>query len=218
MDLSKLPKLSQTPAPADNAAPVAPGDAPGAPAKVELFCRCGAPITPGTNFCSNCGANYYQAMGGRGRRDQVAPAIGTGAEAWLSFAMAVILLFLAPRIWQFYLFPSHFTWTFNDAQGAPMAYPHTEFFWADLGLAAFSVVLFLEGIAILLFRSTPILIIALLLTLAATALNIYVIARTYNLLGFQIINALAAAFGVYIAICEFAQLRAMSPSARRSDQ
>src|SRR6266700_989066 len=99
MDLSKLPKLSQTPPPPDNAAgPDASASRAGAPAqqKVELYCRCGAPITPGTNFCSHCGANYYEAVGGRAQpraRDADAgPGGGTWLEACFSIAVGLFPL------------------------------------------------------------------------------------------------------------------------------
>src|SRR5688572_21070588 len=100
MDLSKLPKLSQTPPPppADNAAPVGVGDAgavgqagAGAGPKVELFCRCGAPITPGTNFCSNCGANYHEATGGRSRGAAGLDGGGMWVEALISLAFGLFL-------------------------------------------------------------------------------------------------------------------------------
>jgi hypothetical protein len=214
MDLSKLPKLSQTPPPPDNAgAEPANAGAGAATPKVELYCRCGAPITPGTNFCSHCGASYQQATGGRHvvnhrERERDEPS---GAEAWISIAIAVILIFVSPRIWQYYLFPSKFTWTFNDAQGAPLPYPSTEFYWSDLGVAAFCVVMLVEAIVMLFVRKTPLLMVALALTVVTALLNIYVIGRTFSILGFQLLNALAVAFAIYIAICQFALVR----SARR---
>ena len=106
MDLSKLPKLSQTPAPPDNAAGPDPAmssnAAPGANStapKVELYCRCGAPITPGTNFCSHCGANYYEAVGGRGnsrpRDADAGPSGGMWIEAFFSIAVGLFLIMIA---------------------------------------------------------------------------------------------------------------------------
>jgi hypothetical protein len=225
MDLSKLPKLSQTPPPppqyqTDTAAPPDGLPRPAA-AGVELFCRCGAPINPGTNFCSNCGASYHEAVGGRGAgtptyraRDDDAAMIG-GAEAWLSIAMAAILFFLAPNAWRYHFKPASFTNTYSDAAGNPMAYTATEFYWVDLGLAAFTAVLLIEGLVLLFGRRVPALLaIALALTVAATALNVYVLARSYSLIGFQIMTAVAAAFGAYIAIHQFALLRAMRAARR----
>lgn len=204
MDLSKLPKLSQTPPPPP-ADPPGGADA-GTATKVELFCRCGAPIAPGTKFCSNCGASYGEATGG-GR--PVEPMEGMGAEAWISIAMGALLIYLSPTIWKYYLIPGSFTDTFSDPQGNPMAYRQTEFYWAHLGLAAFSVVLFLEALVMLLARKAPLVMAALVLTLAAALLNVYALARGYKLIGFQVYNALAVAFAIYIAMFQFAVLRGL---------
>src|SRR5689334_12641205 len=97
MDLSKLPKLSQTP-PSTNNAEGSPDPTGATPAKVELFCRCGAPITPGTNFCSHCGANYYEAVGARGRSaggDYEGPG-PLWIEAFLAMAVGLFLLLMIP--------------------------------------------------------------------------------------------------------------------------
>jgi hypothetical protein len=219
MDLSKLPKLSQTPAPPDNASVshevTDASSTGGAAPKVELYCRCGAPITPGTNFCSHCGANYLEATGSRvhNYRDREADlGGGSGPEAWITIAIAVILIFLSPRIWQYYLMPSKFTWTFNDAQGAPLPYPNTEFYWSDLGVAAFCAVMILEAVVMLFIRKAPLLMVVLGLTVLTALLNVYVLMRTFNILGFQILNALAVAFTIYIAFYQFALLK----NARRS--
>jgi hypothetical protein len=215
MDFSKLPKLSQTPAPpADqpNANPAA-ADAPVVtPQAVELFCRCGAPIVAGTKFCAHCGASYREVLRGEGggaAREIDGPEIGTGAEAWLSLAMGAILIFVAPNIWKYYLTPGSFTATFTDAQGNPMPYRDTAFYWADLGLASFVIVMFLEALVILLARKATLVLVAFVLTAAATVLNIYVLSRTYSLIGFQLFNAFAAAFGVYIALYEWAVYRSL---------
>jgi hypothetical protein len=135
--------------------------------------------------------------------------VGVGAEVWISVALGVILIFLAPRIWQYYFAPGKFTWTFNDPAGNPLPYTKTEFFWADLGLAAFAVVLVVEGLALLLARKAVVVTAALALTVLATVLNLYVLGRTYGAVGFQIMNALAAAFGVYIAIYQYSLLQAL---------
>src|SRR5688500_7991464 len=114
MDLSKLPRLSQTPPPPPGQNPDAPPEppigsqhgfpviptggqaaAPGAPtpvASATLFCRCGAQLAPGMRYCSNCGADMAEALeyrpAGRG--------MGMGPEAWISIALGVILLLATP--------------------------------------------------------------------------------------------------------------------------
>lgn len=224
MDLSKLPKLSQTPAPPDNAAPVSPGDASaaGGPAKVELFCRCGAPITPGTNFCSHCGANYYEAVGGgrrgapRGRDDSGAII---GAEAWMSIAIGAILLFVFRRAIDYLLNPAAVdaSWTFTDPAGNPLTYRQTGFYWADLAAAAFAAAMVVEGIVTLLFRRAGVMLVAFIATVVALLLNVFGMIRVAQVHGgnnIQIINLFAIAFGGYIAFYQFATYRAMSADRR----
>lgn len=106
MDLSKLPRLSQTSAPGgDPASPSSASaekesasDAPSAGATdsagVPLFCRCGAQLSPGVRFCSHCGASFADATGDAGAN----PPVGLGAEAWISLVMGVLLLYLCPNI------------------------------------------------------------------------------------------------------------------------
>jgi hypothetical protein len=109
MDLSKLPKLSQTPAPPPPPPLAATSDAPTAapvvtPQAVELFCQCGAPVVAGTNFCAHCGASYRDVLRGSGgtpTRDasatgRDAPA-GLWVEAFFSVAMGLFLMMMAPN-------------------------------------------------------------------------------------------------------------------------
>jgi hypothetical protein len=209
MDLSKLPKLSQTPPPPAHDTSVDP-----ASGKVELFCRCGAAITPGTKFCSNCGASYAEATGGIEYRSAPVgpPQVGMGAEAFISIAMGIILLLMAPRAWQWYLSRATFAtnYNFTDGKGNPMAYTDTAFYWADLGILVFSIVLIFEGILMLLSKFKPLIMIGLVFTVLAVGLNLWVVAKTYGVIGFQILNALAAAFAVYIAIYQIALLKVRS--------
>src|SRR4051794_13879753 len=110
MDLSKLPKFSQTP-------PPPPPDAPGATPfvvpepdedddrspTVELFCQCGAPIVAGTNFCAHCGASYRDVLRGPGA-GPAGPPTGPGpmwVEAFLSIAVGLFLLVMAPTGFQY---------------------------------------------------------------------------------------------------------------------
>jgi len=104
MDLSKLPKFSQTPPPANDApsAPVeaggatgdAPKDIPGTSrAGGQLFCRCGAPLPAGMRFCAHCGASYEEATGSG--RDVMGG--GLWIEAFLSIAVGVFMLLMMPN-------------------------------------------------------------------------------------------------------------------------
>src|SRR5438067_848485 len=118
MDMSKLPKLSQSdrPAPPEQPAPIP--------------------------------ENSYEAAAALQSRD------GAGAEAWISIAFDVIPLLLSPRLLQYLFSPSTFPqkWTFFDPQGNPLTYTRSVFFWGDLALTAFALVLIVEGLVLIFAR------------------------------------------------------------------
>lgn len=206
MDLSKLPKLSQTPAPPDNAAPASTGEAPaagGPGGQVELFCRCGAPITPGTNFCSHCGANYYEAVGSGargGRRGEIAPG-GMWVEAFLSIAVGVFLLLLSPGgIKNLSATLSGRTYTpypAVDEGGSPVDFIRmknlstnvvTDYhyrdlldgFWSDTAVTAFALALILEGIVLAAVKNRWVIFGAALVIVAVTLLNLWYVMASYT--------------------------------------
>jgi hypothetical protein len=193
MDLSKLPRMSQTPPPPPEAAPEPPPAGAGA---------AGAPQSA-----------YRQEAG---YAAEPAPSF---AEAWISIAIGLILLFAtsALRLIQYLMSPSTFTWTFNDEKGAPIKYTQTVFIWGDAAMLLFALVLILEGL--LLFTRKPGLIaLAFGLTVITVALNLFflmmMMSRGY---GFQLASAIAVAFGVYIAIFQWNLLqshRMFRPRAR----
>jgi hypothetical protein len=245
MDLSKLPKLSHTPPPpVENAGPVAAEagarEQPTAPA-VELFCRCGAPITPGTNFCSHCGANYHEATGGRPRREAGGFDVGgMWIEALLSVAFGLFLLLIAPHGIQYlsstitgkpftpYDHPSEpgqkvdfQRW--QDATGAITDYKYRDMFdafWSDMVITAFALVLIFDGIAMALVRRPWVMLLAGVLIVAATLLNLwYAVAsftrtnpRTGGSYGLPILSMMAVIAGIAMAGYQF---RAFADSRRR---
>ena len=211
MDLSKLPKLSQTPRPADQVEASAGSADPSQPPPVELYCRCGAAITPGTKFCSNCGASYSEATGGR------APVTddddGRIADSVISIAIGAILLFFLKRFLEYYLSPTTFQsagWSFLNKDGAPLTYAHTGFYWSDLAGVAFAIALILEGVITIFLRGSKVMIGVLVVTVAALLLNCYSVTKVVQIHGgsnVQIINLLAIAFGVYIGMYQWATYR-----------
>ncbi len=234
MDLSKLPKLSQTPPSANNTQ--TPADASGAaPAKVELFCRCGAPITPGTNFCSHCGANYYEAVGGRGGRGRV-DYEGPGPlwiEAFLAIAVGLFLLLIAPGGIKYYSAAlSGGTYTpfqdpdssdpgkrvdfirYQDLQtGATIDKKYRDmpnYFWSDTAVTAFALVLILEGIVLTLFRRRWIILITALLTVAVTLGNLIYVCGTFSTYGIAPISMVAVIIGVLMAAYQFHYYKELS--------
>jgi hypothetical protein len=200
MDMSKLPRLSQTPPPP----PIdpSPGDdaTSHAPPPTADPGRAPAP-SPGY-------ALDYDAR---------SPAGSSLAEAWIGIAVGAILLLLSPRLLQFVFSPSSFPqkWTFNDANGNPLAYTKTVFFWGDLAIAAFALVLILEGLVIGFARKSGPVAALFGLTVLTVALNaVYLVAMVMNNYGLQLMSALAVAFGVYIAIYQWNLLMTLRGTAR----
>jgi hypothetical protein len=207
MDLSKLPKLSQTPPPpADAADPAASqtGTAEQPTAlRLELFCSCGAPITPGTNFCSHCGASYREATGGRPRRETGGFDLGgMWVEALLSVAFGLFLMLVVPRGIQYlsatmtgkpftpydppvgeppqkvdYLrYQDNATGTITDYKYRDMF----EAFWSDMVVTAFALVLIFDGIVMALVRRPWAMLLAGVLIAAATLLNLWYVVASYT--------------------------------------
>jgi hypothetical protein len=238
MDLSKLPKFSQTPPPpAENGAPLA--DAPANPAagaqggqagKVELFCRCGAPITPGTNFCSHCGANYYEAVGGRARpRDGGEFAAGgMWIEAFVSIGIGIFLLLFVPATIKYYghqwfglnTYPSfdpienHPSDYVVYTDGTRKMYRDVPNYWSDLAVTAFAIVLILEGIVFAIIRNRWIILGTAVLTLAVTAGNLVYVVSTYSSMGLAPISALAVIIGVMMAGYQVMMFKELSAGRR----
>jgi hypothetical protein len=172
MDVSKLPKLSDTQKQQQSEAP---------PVDVEPIERPAAYTAP-----------------------PATPTPVGGAEAWLSIAIGAILLFMNTRFLSYVFSRSTFSWTFNDAAGNPLDYTRTVFFWGDLALVTFALVLIAEGLILGLVPRKALVLLAFVFTVATTILNFcYVAYMSTNGYGFQLMSALAVAFGVYIAAFEW---------------
>ncbi len=183
MDMSKLPRLSQTNKD-DAPAPVADGT-----------------TTPPAPQLDRAVPDYAPS--------RYEP--GIGGEVWISIAVGVILLLMSSRFWQYAFFRSTFTWTFSDPQGNPLTYPQTVFFWGDLAMVAFGFVLVLEGVILALAPRRALVAAAMGFTIVATLLNLaYLIVMMGRGYGLQLISALAVAFGVYIAMYQWNLLKRMS--------
>lgn len=177
MDISKLPRMSETNKHAPP--PTEPAATPDGPPRDV------APLHARPVYA----------------RDDGPPA---GADVWISIAVGVILILMAPRVWQYAfsrLFGSAFTWTFTDAAGNPLPYTQSVFFWGDLAMALFAVVLIAEGLVIGFARRRALVAAALGLTVLTTLFNLgYLVWMMQGGYGLQIMSALAVAFGVYIAM------------------
>jgi hypothetical protein len=229
MDLSKLPRLSQTPAPPPGTSPDAPPEPPvprseaqgfpvtpvGSPPVqgVPLFCRCGAQLPPGTRFCSNCGASFAEATGVR----RAEPIGGMWIEAFMSVAVGLFLLFMVPATVKYYghrwfglntgPFVDPFTnqpvdyATYTD--GSRKLYRDLPNYWNDVAVTAFALVLILEGIVFAVVRNRWVILGTAVLTAIVTVGNLIYLVSTFSTMGFAPISALAVIFGILMAGYQF---------------
>lgn len=207
MDFSKLPKLSNTKQAADltdepaSAGGDHPATQPSAPAGRNAFCfQCGAPIRPLARFCDSCGTPLHSRA--------VGSDPGAGPEAWISIGLGILLLLLFPNLIKFLFHPGTTAFDATDtATGAVIPYVKSAFLWPDIGVTLFAVVLLVDGLIVLLARRVTFVTIALGLSVIATVLNLWVVVRSFNVIGLQFACALAALFGGYISFCQWALLR-----------
>jgi hypothetical protein len=184
MDMSKLPRLSQSPAPPPpDVSQAPPGDAdPG--------------VAPGPP------AGYA-----------LEPA-GYGGDAWLSIAIGALLLLVFHRLIQYLahvLFGTYFAP--YEMDGTEVSYLSTLDFWSDLGISAFALVLIVEGLALAVSRRRAVVAGALALTVLATLYNLgYLVATLSH--GVALMSALAVIFGLYIASQQWNLLKRTPPSRR----
>ncbi|HSV15997.1 MAG TPA: hypothetical protein VLI90_17175 [Tepidisphaeraceae bacterium] len=192
MDLSKLPKLSNTQAEQPPAsAPVASDDP--------------TPTRP---------VEY------RGRPSINEPELG--ADIWVNAIIGLLLIGMGFTFAKFLSakltgqpFHTNVNWTTGPNAGSEVAYFDLQGYtaWTDMGMFLFGVVLLLEAAAktALVLRpgavSRAILLLALVLTAATTALNIYVCFKFLQAGSLPLLSGLAVAFGGWILADERRMLR-----------
>jgi hypothetical protein len=110
-----------------------------------------------------------------------------------------------------YLTSANFSWNFTDPTGAPLPYRQTVFFWGDVAIFAFSLLLIVDGL-ILFTRKPALVTIALAFTIITVLMNFIYVVRMMNGYGFQLWSAIAVAFGVYIAIFQWRLLQSLRMS------
>lgn len=217
MDLSKLPKLSQTPAPPAqlSTAPVGDDDVPPpavATSAYTAWCReCHAPNLPGSRFCAGCG--------GKLKTESESPlGVGMGAEVWISAALGLLFMLLGRSFGGWLLarvtgatYQTGFTWE----PGTPLA-GQVVGYWDLEGLVALTdSAIFLFGLAMLLeavalatvysrFKAKrAVLVVAMLIALAATVHNLVVSVKLLGVGVTPLMSLFAVAFGGYILACEW---------------
>jgi hypothetical protein len=229
VDLSKLPKLSQTPAPPPSdpveAAPVSQPSQSGfpvipvTPQPQQIWCaNCHAPNPIGTRFCGNCGTEL------RGGASPARVEPGVGAEVWVSAIVGIVLMLLGLTFAKWALttmfggtYDTGLTWGApvpgqpnQHPEGSPIAYWDLRGFTAlqDCAIFLFGLAMVLEAIVLLVVHSRvrakgPLLLLAITITIAATVLNLVVSVRLLGVGVTPLLSLLAVAFGGYIAAYEW---------------
>lgn len=223
MDLSKLPRLSDTPAPAK---PAAAPESAKASAGPRVHCvACGTLTNPGAKFCDACGAAIVAPAAAGAPR---APAIA--AEVWISVVVGILLLIIWPTTLEYAAhqvlhtpFAPYPTFDASGDQiydankkpimadyatltdGAKIPYRQTSpainpNFWSDLAVTLFAVALILEGVALVLSRKPLVVLFALLVTMAATVFNLGYFLATFRTYGLAPVSAVAIILGGYMTI------------------
>ena len=197
MDMSKLPRMSQTPPP--------PPPEPAAPfADDPQAMREAAPAGGAAERPQRA---YREELG---YATEPPPSF---AEAWISIAIGLILLFIFPNFWQWLIskissYKPPFLPITDMNTGAEIPYPQSIFFFGHLCVFAFALVLIIDGL-ILFTRRPALLMFAFAFTVISTAMNFFCVAsETMQGRGFPLVSALAFAFGVYIAIFQWKLLQA----------
>jgi hypothetical protein len=197
MDMSKLPRLSQTNR--DDAPTPAAGQ------------QATAPLPPSPSPTASDPQPVQRADLGNYEP-------GVGGEVWISIAVGAILLLMFRRLLQYLshvLFGTFFA-PYLMPDGTDVPYTSTPDFWSDLGVTSFAIVLILEGVALAIGRKRPgVVTVALALTVLVTLYNLGYLVMTISG-GFPIISAFAVAFGVYIAMYQWNLLKAARLDARSS--
>ena len=182
MDMSKLPRLSNTQSGSQDAE-AAPADNPS-----DAHKRCIPTFT----------------AAGRG---QSAARRIQHADVWISIAVRAILLLMYPRFLQWVssrVFGCRVGWIMPEGK----TYTQMPEFWGDLGPTLFGLVLLVEGIALAMARKRFMLMIAFALTTAvATGYNLGYLVLSYSTYGLALVSALAVAFGVYILMYQWKMLQ-----------
>jgi hypothetical protein len=138
------------------------------------------------------------------RLDDSYATVSPGPEAWISIAIGLLVL-LMQRTFINYLLGRE-TPTVTDIDRGTITYAESFFFIEDLGLFVFGLALVLDGVLLLINRPNAVLV-GLIITLLAAALNLYTLLRLYSPLGFRLFPAIAFILAIYTAIYQWKLLR-----------
>jgi len=180
MDLSKLPKLSNSPAPPPETSSTA-GDV--------------------TSATPRAAEHYQPAADARSSFADVWISIGIGVILLVLSPRFLQWMLSKAGV-------GTFTWTFSDPQGNPLPYSKTVFFLGDLAVFAFAIVLILDGLVSALRRPRLLLMMAIGLTAITVLMNAYYVVTMFSGYGPQLFSLLAVVFGIYILSMQLARLKA----------
>jgi len=144
----------------------------------------------------------------------------SGAEAWISIAIGVIVLLMQQNLLRWIkasLFGGPGPAPFTDGAGRVFTYVQSDFFFHDLGLGVFGIALLMEGLIMIFARNVALVAVGLVATAAAAAWNLVTVLRFYGTYGIQLIPALAVAYGAYVGIFQLRLLRSYVAQARKVD-
>lgn len=224
MDISKLPKLSQTPAPAVNQTePAATGER--AVAAQTAWCsRCHAPNSAGSAFCSSCGAQFH-AMDAAA---QVGP--GVGAEVWVAAIIGVVVMLMGLNFAKWSIatltgnpYHTNIGWQVGEHAGEEVKYWDLQGFAAfqDMSFFLFGLAMVLEAVVLTIVHSRikskrPLLALAIMITFAATIMNLVLSVKLFSIQVLPIMSLLCIGFGGYIIAYEWRLFQYFSRAARRT--
>lgn len=201
MDVSKLPKLSNTQEQVRQEQAAAEGN----PAPAPVLPTMDSTVVP------------YQS---RGREPVTA---GVGAEVWLSVLLGLIFILIGKNfaVYSFakltgQAYHTGVNWTVGPNAGQEVAYPDLMGFVMlnDSAMLLFGLTLLLEaavmGLVNTRFRYKRALVTAaLVLAVAATAFNLFAVVRLLSANVMPLISLLAAGFGGYIAAYQWRLLQSL---------
>lgn len=202
MDLSKLPKLSNT-----------QSQEPSPPAQTETG------VSPSVSP-SRFPVEYRT------------PSINDpnlGADIWVNSIIGLLMIGMGFTFAQFlfakltgHTFHTQVNWTDGPKTGQEVAYFELEGFtaWTQMGMFLFGLVLLLEAAAKAIAVLRPgslgrsLLIVTLVLTAATTALNLFICLKLFGSGTIPMISGLGVAFGGWILASEWQMLKSIRPQLR----
>jgi hypothetical protein len=240
MDLSKLPRLSQTTTPPNEAGPDVPvppeagfavgptsAAAPNAssPTSSAIWCtRCHAPNAVSSTYCNNCG----EAIRSNSGAHHIDP--GVGAEVWVAAIVGIVVMLMGLNFARWSIatltgnpYHTNSTWQIGERAGEEVKYWDLQGYAAfqDMSLFLFGLAMMLEAIVLTIVHSRikakrPLLAFAIILTLAATIMNLVLSAKLFSIQVTPIMSLLCVGFGGYIVAYEWRLFQHFSRAAQRA--